>query len=185
MSFCIPDRLFKDIYEITPDYFKSTGISFVLSDIDNTLVTYDDPEPTESVSKWFDDMRAAGITFAFVSNNHEERVKLFDSSLGYKYIYEAKKPLPGKTRRLMKELGAKKENTAFLGDQILTDTMCAHSLGIISVNVPPIMDRTGRFFRFKRKIEAFFMKKYWNSHPGSEELRVLWEIKTGNNRKEG
>ena len=185
MSFCAPDYLFRDIYEITPDFFISRGISFVLSDIDNTLVTYDDPEPTEKVARWFETMREAGITFAFVSNNHEERVKLFNRTLGYKYIYEAKKPLTRKTRRLMKECKADKERSAFLGDQILTDTMCAHFIGIISVNVPPIKDRTGSFFKFKRKIESIFMKRYWKSHADSENLRRLWEIKTGNRKKEG
>ena len=43
----MPDRCFDDIYMITPEFLLAEGIRAVLLDIDNTLVTYDDPEPTE------------------------------------------------------------------------------------------------------------------------------------------
>ena len=65
----IPTRIYGDIYEITPEALAGMGISALILDIDNTLVTYDDPKPTESVSKWLDAMHTAGIKTAFVSNN--------------------------------------------------------------------------------------------------------------------
>lgn len=180
MAFGTPNFLFRDIYEITPDFFTDKGISFVLCDIDNTLVTYDDEEPTPALREWLEAMKGSGITFAFVSNNHPPRVSLFNRSLGYPYICDAKKPLPFSLNKMLKKHGISKKNAAMLGDQVLTDSMAAAFMGILSVNVPPIKDRTGLFFRFKRRIEVLFMHSYWKKHPDQKELRILWYNKTGN-----
>ena len=73
----LPDRIFDDIYKITPDFLAKEGIRALILDIDNTLVTYDDPKPTASVREWLDSMKRAGIEAAFVSNNNADRVALF------------------------------------------------------------------------------------------------------------
>ena len=88
----MPDRCFDDIYMITPEFLLAEGIRAVLLDIDNTLVTYDDPEPTEPVIKWLNSLAENGISAAFISNNHRERVERFNSSLGYFASWDSKKP---------------------------------------------------------------------------------------------
>ncbi len=180
MSFGVPDYLFNDIYEITPDFFTSKGISFVICDIDNTLVTYDDELPTKPLLQWFEQMKNAGITIAFASNNHPPRVSAFNRYLNYPYICDAAKPLTHKISKLIREQGFKKEHCAMLGDQLLTDTMTASNLKILAVNVCPIKDRTEFFFRFKRKIEKQIIKKYWKTHANSEQLKFNWLKSTGN-----
>ena len=69
-KYLIPDRMVDTYKNITPEYLKSRGIKLLICDIDNTLVTYDDPVPTESLTDWFELMKRAEITVAFVSNNH-------------------------------------------------------------------------------------------------------------------
>ena len=182
MAFFTPDYLFRDIYEITPDFFKNLGVSFVFSDIDNTLVTYDDELPTPELYTWLDGMKSAGIEVAFVSNNHSGRVRKFNSELGYDYISRAGKPFTFKMKKLLKSKVISKSSIAVLGDQILTDTLSAKRIGALSVNVPPIKDRTGAFYRFKRKIESQLMKPFFRNSP---ELRELWLEKTGNRKKKG
>ena len=49
-SLFMPDRVYNNIYEITPKALTSQGIRALILDIDNTLVTYDDPKPTERVA---------------------------------------------------------------------------------------------------------------------------------------
>ena len=180
MIWGIPDYLFKDIYEITPEFFTEKGINFILCDVDNTLVTYDDELPTEGLLIWLERMNCAGIRFAFVSNNHPPRIEKFNSILGYPYICDAKKPLPFALKKILKKHNIKKENCAMLGDQILTDSMAGALLGIPTVNVAPIKDRTGAFFKFKRRIERILMKSYWKAHPEDPELYKFWHEKTGN-----
>ena len=62
----MPDGIFDDIYAITPEFLLSLGVRGLILDIDNTLVTYDDPIPTEKVAGWLEAMHDAGISTAFV-----------------------------------------------------------------------------------------------------------------------
>ena len=90
--FFMPDLYLDDIYGITPEMLLERGIRAVLLDIDNTLVTYDDPMPTESVLKWLGALSEAGIKAAFISNNHKDRVELFNSELKYFATWDSGKP---------------------------------------------------------------------------------------------
>ena len=76
-----PTLMAKSFRDVTPELVRVMGIGSLICDIDNTLVTYDDPEPTPEVREWFEAMEAAGVKIAFVSNNEKERVDLFNSSL--------------------------------------------------------------------------------------------------------
>ena len=165
-KYLIPDLFFNDIYEITPEFLVSEGICGLVLDIDNTLVTYDDPVPTESVSAWFKSMEAAGIKMAFVSNNsNPDRVRTFNKDLGYFAMHKGGKPFGGGVRRAMAAMGTTKENTAIIGDQLLTDIMAGKCAGLKrSYAVLPIKDRTELFFRTKRKIESPYVKKYMKLH---------------------
>ena len=71
----LPTGIYETIYKITPEFLRKEGITALILDIDNTLVTYDDPTPTEPVTAWLGAMHEAGISTAFVSNNHEPRVR--------------------------------------------------------------------------------------------------------------
>ena len=53
-KYLLPDHLFGSFADVTPAFLSSVGIRALLCDIDNTLVTYDDAEPTPEVLSWFD-----------------------------------------------------------------------------------------------------------------------------------
>ena len=67
----------------------------------------------------------------------------------------------------MEKMGSNLENTAGLGDQLLTDTLAVHRLGMPSIIVPPIKDKRTLFFRFKRWLEIPFMKRYYRLRKGN------------------
>jgi HAD superfamily phosphatase (TIGR01668 family) len=155
-----PKSFFSDIYEITPEFLKEKGIRAIVSDIDNTLVTYDDAKPTERLLEWFSAMQDAGIKIAFISNNSGERVRIFNEELGYHYFPNAKKPLIKTMLKAIDTLGEGKEHTAALGDQILTDIVAGNRAGIYTILVPPINDKRDIFTRFKRLLERPIIRKY-------------------------
>ena len=159
-----PDDYQPDIYHYTAEYLCARGIRFLMCDIDNTLVTYDDAEPTPRLLAWFDELRAAGITVGFMSNNDAARVERFNRDLGYTAFADAHKPLTGTMKRFLAESGYKKEEVAHLGDQIFTDVCMAHACGLTSLLVPPIKDVLTPFFRFKRMFEkplvAYYVKRH-------------------------
>ena len=117
----LPDEMYPTFRDVTPEHLLSLGIKYIFSDIDNTLATYDDPTPPEDVAEWCRGMNDAGIQIAFVSNNNEERVSLFNRDFGYVAYSKAGKPLTGKLKRAMADLGATREDSVLLGDQLLTD----------------------------------------------------------------
>lgn len=163
-KYFLPDLYLDDIYGITPEFLKSKNIKAVLLDIDNTLVTYDDPMPTQSVLNWLEALKTAGISAAFISNNHKERVELFNSSLNLFATYDSRKPSGKCYRAAMNFLGTDKSNTAVIGDQVFTDVWCAKRLGLYAILVKPIKDKTSLFFRSKRLLEKPVLRRYKKKH---------------------
>lgn len=156
----LPDEMCPTFEDVTPEHLSDLGIKYIFSDIDNTLATYDDPTPPENVIEWCKKINDAGIKIAFVSNNNSERVELFNRDLGYVAYAKAGKPLTGKLKRAMADLGATAENSVLLGDQLLTDAAAGNRAGMHVIIVPPIKDKTSAFFRFKRWLEKPYIKKY-------------------------
>ncbi len=171
----IPDYYFNDIYEITPDFLHSIKIDTIVCDIDNTLVTYGDPLPTESVKKWISDMEKSKIKFVFLSNNHPPRVEKFAGSLSIPYFAEAKKPGTKVLKNALDKVGADKSHTASLGDQIFTDMLAGKRAGLVTILVPPIDDRTDLLHRIKRLGEYPCMKRFFGHHAGRDAEFENWK----------
>ena len=69
---------------------------------------------------------------------------------------------------MMREFGVKKKEFLMVGDQLLTDCLCARLAGTSVVTVPPIQPVENRFFRFKRKIEKPFIRAYYKKQEGKK-----------------
>lgn len=157
----LPTKIYDNIYAITPEELKSFGVCALILDIDNTLVTYDDPKPTESVAKWLADMHAAGVQTAFVSNNHAPRVESFCEGLDCYFHADAKKPSRRYLREAIAYMKTDIQSTACVGDQLFTDVWAGKRLGIKAFLVPPIKDKRTLFFRAKRLLEKPFLRVYY------------------------
>ena len=161
----LPDRMLPTFRDVTPAMLREAGIRYIFSDIDNTLATYDDPEPPDDVTAWIRAMKEAGIRVVFVSNNDAERVTRFAAPLGCPAYPKARKPLLGVLQRAMKDAGAAPGESLLLGDQLLTDCAAGRRAGMRVIIVPPIKDKTTLFFRAKRWIERPYVRKYQNNPP--------------------
>ncbi len=164
MSLLMPDHLFRTFDEITPAFLQSLGVTTILADIDNTLAPYEQAEPDERIRAWIASLADAGIRIAFVSNNDEARVSLFNRTLGVPAYHKSGKPFKKNLVRAMEALGGTRETTVMLGDQLLTDALAAHNLGVPALIVPPIKDKTSAFFRFKRWLEKPTMRRFKKKH---------------------
>lgn len=160
----IPDHMFEKFDDVTPEFLRAEGIGFLLIDIDNTLAPYEEPLPNERVKAWFAAIEAAGIRAILVSNNHADRVELFNSELGLPAFADCHKPSPRRLRKLVDSFGAKLSETSALGDQIFTDVWGAKKMGARAIMVPPIRDKKTLFFRAKRLLEKPFLRMYRKRH---------------------
>ena len=163
-------------YEVTPEFLQSIGICALLCDIDNTLAPYEEAEPDDRIRAWVQSMRDAGIRLALVSNNHAPRVETFNRTLGLPAYPDAGKPSRKTLLRAMREMGVSLGETAMLGDQLLTDSYAGRHIGIPSIIVPPIKDKTNLFFRFKRLCERPFIRRYAKEH-GYCDWMAFWKLR--------
>ena len=160
----LPDYMFRTFDEITPAFLTSLGVKAILADIDNTLAPYEQPEPDDRIRNWIASLAEAGISIAFVSNNDRDRVELFNRTLGVPAYWKSGKPFKKNLIKAMNDLGGTPDTTVMLGDQLLTDALAGHNLGVKCLIVPPIRDKKNAFFRFKRWLEKPTVKKFKKKH---------------------
>ena len=162
-----PEYIFGKTTNITPEFLKEQGIENLLLDVDNTLTTHNNPEPSEGIDQWLDSMRAAGIRMMIISNNNEERVKPFAARLNLPYSSMSCKPLSIGYNRGLKMLSGNRKNTAIVGDQIFTDVLGGNLKGIRTLMVLAILHEDSAGFKFKRWIEKGFIDKYLSQQGGA------------------
>lgn len=177
MPFFQPDHTFLCYRDVSAAFLAEQGIRVLLLDIDNTLAPYEQPEPDDHIRAWLKGLADAGIQVAFLSNNHADRITLFNATLGLPARFDSHKPLAGTAKKLIRELGGNKRNTALMGDQIFTDVLCARMAGIRAMLVPPIKDRTDRGTRFKRYLERGILRRYHKRNPDAPDVRKGSTIK--------
>lgn len=171
----LPDHIFNTFDEITPKFLSDIGIRALLIDIDNTLAPYEQDLPDERIFDWFADMKKNGISCALISNNHAERVDLFNKDLGLIAFSDSGKPFAKNLRAAMKLMGSDESCTAMLGDQLMTDAVAGKNIGLTTLIVPPINDKNNAFFRFKRALEVPSIKRYVKIHAGdSASMCGFW-----------
>ena len=70
-----PDEMVDSVYEIDLQHLKKMGIRGIITDLDNTLVAWHSSEITDILTQWVQNVRAAGLKIAVVSNNSSARVQ--------------------------------------------------------------------------------------------------------------
>ena len=86
-------------------------------------------------------LRDAGITFCLVSNNWHEGVYHLANRLSLPIVAKAVKPLPPAFLMALRKLGAKRSETVVIGDQLVTDVMGAHFLGMKAYLLAPLVEQ--------------------------------------------
>ena len=140
MSFSlIPHYILQDYTQVTPRMLRQLGIRLLLCDLDYTLAPRSIPRPDRDLYRWLEELKEAGITVMILSNNRSSRrVETFCRELGIRYVGHAGKPSPRGYREAMAIAGATPEETAMLGDKLLTDVLGARRSGATALMVEPL-----------------------------------------------
>lgn len=155
-----PDFHFNSINDIKADFFIKNNMRFAVLDIDNTLVGYKTARADDAARAFLSMLSENGVRYAFVSNNHKGRVRLFAEDFDAHYVCGAMKPFAIGVRHAMKKMGAVKAETVLIGDQVFTDIRAGKRAGIKTVMVDPIEAKETPFFGFKRYFERIVLKDY-------------------------
>lgn len=160
-----PTWMVEAIYQITPEQLQKAGIKAVLTDLDNTLIAWNNPDGTEELRQWLAEMAAAGIPVIVVSNNNAERVRQAIAPLGLDFIARALKPFARGIKEACRNLQLQPSEVVMVGDQLMTDIKAAHSAGVRSILVKPVVATDAWNTRINRFFESKIIKHLQKNHP--------------------
>ncbi len=169
-----PTWMIDAIYKVTPEQLKRHGIKAVLTDLDNTLIAWNNPDGTEELRQWLKEMKAAEIPVVVVSNNSAQRVERAIEKFDVDYVARALKPLAKGVNEACRKLNIEKEAIVMIGDQLMTDIKAANSAGIRSVLVRPVVETDSWKTQFNRFMERRVMKQLLKQDP---EMKWQGELK--------
>jgi len=169
-----PTWMVHAIYEITPEQLQKVGIKMVLTDLDNTLIAWNNPDGTKELHDCLKMMEAADIPVVVVSNNSSERVGRALAQLDLPYVARALKPFSRGIRQACKKFQLTNEEVVMVGDQLMTDIRAANGAGVRSILVRPVVKTDGWKTRFNRFFEQFIMKYLVRKH---KDMKWQGEIK--------
>lgn len=160
-----PTYYFDKTFNISTEFLVDKKVKLVIMDIDNTLVTYGQSEPTIDVINWVESLIQKGINVILASNNHKNRVEHFNQSLQLPFIYHSMKPSRKCVTKAKEMFGFQNEEIMIIGDQIFTDIWCAHNSKVRSILVKPLPYKENLFFKIKRFLEKPFIDNFVKKHP--------------------
>ena len=152
MAFSLfPNGFYESVLNIRPGDLTGRGINLLLADLDNTLVPYKTPLPTEALCVWREELARGGVELFLLSNSRKPgRPKRFADALGIPFIGHAGKPGRSGYQKAMELTGRTPAQTAIVGDQIFTDILGGNRAGITTLLVRPIRlaGNPGRYIRY-------------------------------------
>ncbi|MCQ6558387.1 YqeG family HAD IIIA-type phosphatase [Paenibacillus mendelii] len=150
----LPHMRVNTIYDIDLNALKERGMRGIITDLDNTLVGAKEKLATPELVDWLNVVRDLGFKVVIVSNNNKTRVSAFAEPLDIPYIHAARKPANRAFRGALTVLDLPAEQTAVIGDQMMTDVLGGRRMGLHTILVSPISPGDeGIMTRFNRRLE--------------------------------
>lgn len=154
MAIMKPDAYFSHITRIDVRIdLLGKGLDRVLLDIDNTIRSRADGLVPTEVYAWLARAREAGVSFCLLSNNFHGNVFELADELDLPIVAKAMKPLAPAYLAAMRRIDAKSAHTVVVGDQLITDVVGAHTLGLRAYLVAPLAEADLAHTRFLRRFE--------------------------------
>lgn len=149
-----PTWMIDAIYCVTPKQLQQHNIKAVLTDLDNTLVAWNNPDGTRELHDWLLQMKQAQIPVLIVSNNSADRIARVADPLQLDFVARALKPMTRGLKEAAKTLQLDPSQMVMVGDQLLTDVWAANNAGMRSILVKPLIETD----QWNTKINRFFEK---------------------------
>ena len=163
---CIPLDVVDHVSKVDFKAYQEKGYQTLLIDVDNTLIPYDDREK----KPWHDELikttKALNMDIILVSNNAQVKIEAFANALGTPFIHRASKPSRRGFKKALIHVKTPLSKTLIIGDQLMTDVYGANRLGVSSILVRPIRQKTEKWYtKITRRLETQMLKKVKKINP--------------------
>lgn len=158
----LPNEFHKDFYAIDFASLYKSGKRLILTDLDNTLISYEESEPNKQIDDKFEELTKLGFEVILVSNNIQARIDVFKDGLTIQGYGNCRKPLKHGLKKAHKNASKEysKDQIVVIGDQLMTDVFGANRFGAYSILVNPIKRKTEKWYtRINRRIEEKMLVK--------------------------
>ena len=155
-----PDKILKNIYEITPQMLKEMGIKAILLDLDSTIMKSKSGEYTTETIEWFDKFKK-DFYMAIVTNNHnQEYIERVCQASPCKVYWGAKKPFSKTIKNIVKGLFMEPKHVVIVGDRPLTDILSGKFARTKTILVGSIDSKENLLVRSARFIERLTICRF-------------------------
>lgn len=161
----IPTYCVDSIYDIDFNKLYELGKRIILTDLDNTLISYRIKVAPNELKDLNLKLKNLGYKIFIVSNNNDERIVEFSKSFSLDgYLTKAGKPKPYKMEKFIKDNNFIKSEIIYIGDQLVTDINAANNVGLDSILVKTIDSKSQKWYtkinRLREKKIIKQIKKY-------------------------
>ena len=163
----IPFDCYKTVFDINYKELYEDGIRYLLFDIDNTLLTYDELDPKKEHYELFRELKLIGFKVCLISNNHKDRVERVSKPLDVYGVWDAYKPTKIGFKKALKLMGVtNRKEVVAVGDQIVTDVSGANKTKIKSILVKTIKKSNQKWYTIlNRSREKNIIKRIKKINP--------------------
>ncbi len=176
----IPDEIVRSVSDVNLDELEDSGIRGLLIDVDNTLISHGSLEMTPDRLAWAEEAMRRFSTCLVSNSVRGKRVRHICEHLGCEGIAVwtwDRKPFRGGIRRALRLTGTQPQETAMIGDQLLTDVLGGNRAGLQTIWVEKIYEREFIFTRHvQRRIESWLVRRL--------ELKPEWTREGATTRDE-
>ena len=159
----IPTKIALSVFDINYNELYASGKRIILFDLDNTLISYYEDEPNEKLIDFGNMLLSIGFKVYVLSNNKGNRIIKFMSKFPATGAgYSMKKPFKSKIMKFLDWNGIRDyKEIVMIGDQLVTDILCANNVGVDSILVKSISRDSEKFYTVINRLrEPLIIKRF-------------------------
>lgn len=152
----------RNLPEVSLTDLEKRGFQWIFLDVDNTLLPPASREIPAAHLRWLREAQARGFRVVLVSNTLRGRLSRLARQLDLPALI-GWKPLPFALLAFLRRHRVPRHRAVVIGDQVLTDVLCARLAGLPVILLEPLTSRE-------------FVLTRWFSRPADRWLRRRWKI---------
>ncbi len=154
-----PHIFLSDVGKVDYENLNESGYEMIIFDFDNTLESWNSEKISDEKILLMNRIKKIGMKVAIISNGKKKRIDRIKEILpDIEVISKARKPVPAKTRKMLKNYDIPPHRAVIIGDQLFTDILLGNLLGTFTIKVNPLSNKDYFTTKILRKFENFALK---------------------------